>query len=314
MNRLPWWTQHSHLYVTSSTCCLQTKYGKTIRKTLHIYIYIILTKQSNKLPQRYHVLGVPFSKFTVLVYILFHLRLSPVRPSSNHTSQQKPWDLLCCLALCRFLPHWPSNLRSAGFPVQCQESCYDTLCQFHAIVQGLALFTDQGLMRTTWPIGRLHAQDSFKTCITQHHSESIAQTHLTSCLTNMVYIYMYIQTYFSCIQHLCSRPKAEASSPRLAGAVRLRSGKKGREPREAGAMARRCPGGQVDVGFLSDFVGVYRESSRCFPKKMTYICQLSYIFQFSYMIMMFHRYQPSHAMTSRGPRVSMTCWSLPALS
>ena len=34
-------------------------------------------------------------------------------------------------------------------------------------------------------------------------------------------------------------PKATASSPRLAGAVRLRSGKKGREP-------RRSPGGQVD--------------------------------------------------------------------
>ena len=156
---------------------------------------------------------------------------------------------------------------TAGFPVQCQESCYDTLCQFHAIVQGLALFTDQGLMRTTWPIGRLDAQDSFKTCITQHHSESIAQTHSTSCLTNMVYIYMYISKLISAVSN--TYVQGQKLKPPLPGwlvpcgcAVARRD-----ENLRSGAMARRCPGGQVDVGFLSDFVGLYGESSRCFPFK-----------------------------------------------
>ena len=97
---------------------------------------------------------------------------------------------LCCLA---------SGLCSAGFPVQCQESCYDTLCQFHAIVQGLAL-TDQGLRRTTWPIGRLDAQDSIKTWYNSTHLRSLSHS-IHTCFTETCF-----SCFYTCLQTLYCIP------------------------------------------------------------------------------------------------------------
>ena len=156
MNRLPLVNSHTRVPKTSSKWYL-ISFAHVVFKYVKALLRMKI-KQSNKLPS---LPGSSRGKFGVVI-ILNYSNITHFVSSQALTDVSKQQPCIPTKALGSFCVAWLQVFASAGFPVQCQESCYDTLCQFHAIVQGLTL-TDQGLRRTTWPIGRLDAQDSIKT-------------------------------------------------------------------------------------------------------------------------------------------------------
>lgn len=195
-------------FVTLWTDCLGelTHTGtENIFSTFFVFKYVkallrMKIKQSNKLPS---LPGSSRGKFGVVIKLNYsNITIFFWSQALTDVSKQQPCIPTKALGSSQTFGRSVllgfRSLETAGFPVQCQESCYDTLCQFHAIVQGLAL-TDQGLRRTTWPIGRLDAQDSIKTWYYSTHLRSLSRSiqFILTCFTEICF-----SCFYTCLQTL----------------------------------------------------------------------------------------------------------------
>lgn len=181
-------------------------------------------------------------------------------PSSNHASQQKPWDLhklsavLCCLAsgLWKQLGS-PCNARKAAM-ILCANSM--PLCKvspWRIKVWGGQLGQLGDLMLKTLLKHDItqHIWDHFHVLYSLYSHVLLKFASAVSTPVFKLYTVFHSISSWLIIPLPFPIPKAATSSPRLAGAVRLRSGKKGREPRRSRPWPHgRRPGGQVDLSIF----------------------------------------------------------------